>query len=164
MPKKRFLILVLLFIFISAFFHDTDAQKLDKHAVKIHPGTAFTYLNGGKYGNKDTVPVSQFDSLLSRPLIVKDSQGREYPVHSFSIIYMNRGAYVDSTGRPIILSTPLFSASENGLLPPFWVKGLIPQVKAGDTAIFTDIRYINPNTLPKATLQYGTTMHLILCP
>ncbi|HET8572264.1 MAG TPA: hypothetical protein VFL76_00205 [Edaphocola sp.] len=128
--------------------------------------TAQSFLNGGRIGNLDTVPVALFDSLISRNLVVKDSAGNLLPVASYNFVYVNRGVYADSTGRPVIKSDYLYTVSDNGTLPGYWKKALIPQVKAGDTAIFTDIRYYgHPTDSTKpAPLLYGNTLRLILTP
>jgi len=128
--------------------------------------TAQSFLNGGRFGNLDTISVAVFDSLISRNLVVKDSAGNLLPVVSYNFVYVNRGVYADMTGKPIIKSDYLYTTSDKGTLPDYWEKALLPQVKAGDTAIFTDIRYHGRrmDTTKPAPLLYGNTMRLILTP
>lgn len=128
--------------------------------------TAKSFLYGGEIGNEDTVSVPLFDSLISRNLVVRDPAGNLIPVVSYNFVYVNRGLYADPTGKPVIKSDYLFTASDSGTLPKYWEKALIPQVKAGDTAIFTDVRYYGSSTdsTKPAPLLYGNTLRLILTP
>lgn len=160
MTTKRKVSYSLAILFLIGIYFQTQAQQRNA-ASRIHKPNAETYLSGGQIGDKDSVSVSRFDSLLAQPLLVKDSLGQLFPVHSFGFIYVNRGVYSDSTGHPIILSDYLYSTSIDGLLPDYWRKGLISQVKAGDSAIFTDIRYF-ADTTSNAPLLYGNTMKLFI--
>lgn len=128
--------------------------------------TAQSFLNGGQIGDRDTITVALFDSLISHNLVVKDSAGELLPVASYNFVYVNRGVYADSTGKPIIKSDYLYTVSDSGTLPKYWEKALIPQVKAGDTAIFTDVRYYgrSADSTKPASLLYGNTLRLILTP
>lgn len=152
MLRKKFTLAVIAVIICFGIYSEAKAQK-QKKEPKVHKPTAVSYLSGGQIGNGDSVSVSQFKSLLSQKLIVKDSLGRTFPVQSFNFIYINRGVYADSTGRPVILSDYLYSNSTNGLLPDFWKKGLLPQIKPGDTAIFSNIRYYPITTDTKAQID-----------
>lgn len=162
MTQKRIIGITLAGFSLLGIYFQTAAQQRGR-APKIHYPTAVTYLSGGQISDKSTVSVSLFDSLVAQSLLVKDSLGRVFPVHSFSLMYVSRGLYSDSTGHPVILSDYLYSASSNGVLPAYWINGLIPQVKAGDSAIFMDVRYYS-DTSKNAALQYGNTMKLIITP
>lgn len=128
--------------------------------------TAQTFLYGGQFGNNNTISVAAFDSLISRHLVVRDSIGQLLPVVSYNFVYVNRGLYADATGKPVIKSDYLSTASDSATLPKYWEKALIPQVKAGDTAIFTDIRYYAApvDSGQTAPLLFGNTLRLILTP
>jgi len=139
------------------------AQQQKKPLPKA---TAQSFLNGGQIGNEDTISVSLFDTLISRNLVVRDSIGNLLPVVSYNFVYVNRGVYADATGKPVIKSDYLSTASDSATLPKYWEKALIPQVKAGDTAIFTDIRYygVPADSTQAAPLLFGNTLRLILTP
>lgn len=160
MKLKRFAAISIPVILLTGVYLQSGAQQR-KQVRKFHKPTAITYLNNGIISDKDSVSVTQFDSLIARPLLVKDSTGKVFTAHSFSFIYVSRGVYSDSTGRPIILSDYLYSPSTGGILPEYWRKGLIPQVKAGDSAIFSDVRYF-ADTSVNATLLYSNTIKLII--
>lgn len=157
--KRSYFSFIVIFLIIFGLSAPGRSQELKK---KPRPEvSALTYLNGGYIGNGDTISVLKFDSLLTKPLVVRDSIGRMFPVLSYNFIYAKRGLYSDSTGRPVISCDYIGTSSDGGRLPYHWENAFLPQVKGGDTAIFTDIRF-RADTAVNTPLLYGKTFRVIL--
>lgn len=157
MKRIRFMMLGGLFCCCLALAWQTMAQKKTKHEA-----TGTTFLAGGEWGNGAKVPVRVFDSLLNQPLLVKDDKGHLFTAVSYSFIYVEQQVYADPTGKPKLMSDYFYNNSYDGVLPENWHKELSPRLKADDTAIFTDIRYLEADK--DTPLLYCRTMKVVLTP
>jgi|SRR5690606_6898083 len=122
------------------------AQQAEVKPKKPKPkGEA--YLAGGQYGS-GSIPLAQFDSLIGKPLIARDTLGRFCPVIKFDFTFAERGLYEDSTGRLTIMTDYYVTPSDSGaLLPPFWIEQLKRRAKIGDTVYFDQILAEYPDSV-----------------
>lgn len=136
--KKYFLGIACLGLASIVFMAQAQQNKQAKPAKKIvYKGK--TFLNDGITGN-GTITKANFDALLNKNLLSKDSNNILRPVNFFVFMYAERGLYEDSTGKLKIMTDNYSLQCDNGKLPEDWIKNIRQRSKAGDTAYFNNIR------------------------
>lgn len=99
--------------------------------------TATLGENGYKHGSR--VSVSQLDSLLALPIYLNDNEGNVFLSEGYEFLYAERGAYEDSTGKPVILTDYLSINVFGSTIPAFFADEIRTLYKAGDTLIYGHI-------------------------
>jgi len=99
--------------------------------------TATLGENGYKNGSR--VSVNKLDSLLALPIYLTDTAGNTYLSEGYEFLYAERGAYEDSTGKPVILTDYLSINVFGSTIPVFFADEIRTLYKAGDTLIYGHI-------------------------
>lgn len=134
---KKYFIGMFLLGMMSLVLITKAQQPKAKEKKVVYKGNA--YLSDGQTGN-GKIKKADFDAMLDKGLIAKDSADRPHPVGSFVFMYAERGLFEDSTGKLRIMSDNYSLQCDDGRLPADWVKNIRERSKAGDTAVFKSIR------------------------
>ena len=125
------------FIGLVSFVFVTQAQQAKPAKKVVYKGT--TFLNDGATTN-GKISKANFDAMLDKNLVAKDSNSVSHPVNFFVFMYAERGLFEDSTGKLKIMTDNYSLQCDNGKLPADWIKNIRQRSKAGDTAYFNNIR------------------------
>ncbi len=120
-----------------------------------------TYFSGGEIG-EGVLSKKIFDSLITAPLIVKDSLGKEFPVYSYLFTYVERKIYEDSTGRPFIHPDYISSNSDKGTLPSQFENYILEHSKGGDTVYISNVVFYLEDSDTVKTSAYANPIKIIL--
>lgn len=132
--KKYLIGLIITGAIFSTLAFQAQKKPVDQKKI-VHKGK--TYLFNGIGNGK--ISKKMFDSLLDYNLIARDTQNREHPVIQYTFTFAERGVYEDSTGKLRIMTDYNSIESEKGKLPDFWIRNLKTRIKAGDTAMFSEV-------------------------
>ena len=113
------------------------AQRANVSDIVRHSGK--TTLADNQFTN-GKLTKSKFDSLIQLPIVAHDSNNKAYPVHSFVLIFIERGLYEDTAGRPIILPDYFAVNSDEGKIPADWIQLLKERAKDGDTVLINNVK------------------------
>lgn len=155
--KKRTLPVILLLAFAGGLVAQTTKNQPKEKKKIVHRGSS--YLAGGNIGS-GTISKRVFDSLISLPLVAKDTMGYERQVVDFVFSFAERGLYEDSTGRPMIVTDYLSVNCPGGKLPEEWIKMLHDRSKRGDTVYVDEVMAIYPDKVQ--TRFYTTPIKLVI--
>lgn len=147
----------ILILLIMSFGIIAWAKSNGQHSQKEPTEPA---LNQPKLYFYDDTPTSGMvhrDRLLNalkHPLVVKDQEGKTYPVVFYQYLYARLDIFEDEYGAVILVPEYFNTYSKDGLLPPYHLEQFDQFAGFGDTLIIEDVRFLMADSsLSKQTIQ-----------
>ncbi len=135
-------------VFLVAW--STDAQnKVEKKEKKKVEEPVALFTDGTP--NSGLIHRDKLSKALKQPLVVKDKDGKEYPVIFFQYLYVNMGIFEDATGKMIVVPDYVTTYARDGKLPQNQLDFFDYNASFGDTLVIENVQFL----LPDSTLSEG---------
>jgi hypothetical protein len=128
---------ILLVIGMFAASMPVNAQT--KPAIKKYKvPTLYTQLGGLR--DSVSIPVSEAENLIGKPLKIFDDKKGLYTISSYQFLYRKRGVTEDEeSGKVSPVNTIVSSRFKITPLPETWIIQVREQLKAGEELFFFDV-------------------------
>lgn len=132
-------------------------QPEQKEKIKVEGAQAYFYNDTP---NKGMVHRDKIADALKHNLIVKDINGKEYPVIFYQFMYVDMNIYADSTGRDIVVPEYHIGYGRDGLMPEDRWEYFDYHASFGDTLVIEKVQYLLPDSSLAEDYAKGMRIHI----
>jgi len=133
------------------------ANPEPKEKIKVEEAQVFFYNDTP---NEGMVHRDKLADALKHPLIVKDKNGKEYPVVFYQFMFVDMNIYADSTGRNIIVPEYHTGYGRKGIMPEDRWKFFDYHASFGDTLVIEKVQFLLPDSTLAEEYAKGMRIHI----